>query len=364
MASVENQPAPLDGKTIALNKTLQDIKKKYGEGAIIKMNDAPKLMPCYPTGIISLDLALGIGGLPKGRIVEIYGPESTGKTLLSLVAIAKTQSLGGLCGYIDVEHAMSTDFARTVGVNIDNLLFSQPDSGEQALEIAEGLISSGSISLMVVDSVAALVPRAEIEGEMGDSHVGLQARLMSQALRKLAGVSYKMGTTLIFINQLREMIGSSMYGPHEITPGGRALKFYASVRLEVRKVEKIEKGKGNVIGNLIKVKTAKNKVAPPYKTVQIPLFFDSGIPQWSDLLNIALENGIVQKGGAWFSFYSVDNQNQMIAKIQGQDNAMHYFQEHPDYGESILKKLHPNLCKLYSGKSFDAADFNKVGELL
>ena len=306
----------------ALDAALAQIEKQFGQGAVMRMGDrAVTEIESISTGAITLDMALGIGGLPRGRIVEIFGPESSGKTTVALHCVAEAQKLGGTCAFIDAEHALDAVYAGNIGVDVDNLILSQPDTGEQALEICETLVRSGCIDVVVIDSVAALVPRAEIEGEMGDAHVGLQARLMSQALRKLAPVVAKSNTVCIFINQLREKVGV-MFGNPETTPGGRALKFYSSVRLDVRRVETLRNG-GEVIGNHTRVKVVKNKVAPPFKEAEFDILYGQGISAESCIIDMAVENNIIMKSGSWFA-YKGD-------KIgQGKDNARVYLVEHPD----------------------------------
>ncbi len=284
-----------------LDQVLADIEKQFGKGAVMKLGDHPdRHIDVIPSGSISLDIALGIGGYPKGRIIEIYGPESSGKTTFALHAIAEAQKAGGRAAFIDAEHSLDPNYARNLGVNTDDLLLSQPDNGEQALEICEALVRSGAISIIVIDSVAALVPQAEIEGEMGDSHVGLQARLMSQALRKLSGVISKTNTIAIFINQLREKVGI-MFGNPETTPGGRALKFYSSVRLEIRKGEQIKNGE-NVVGNKTNIKVVKNKMAPPFKNCVVDISYGKGVSKEGEVVDLASEAGIVEKTGAWYSY--------------------------------------------------------------
>ena len=312
----------------ALESAMSQIERAFGKGSIMKMGDASQKMAveAIPTGAISLDLALGVGGLPRGRIIEIYGPESSGKTTLAQHVIAEAQKTGGVAAYIDVEHAVDPLYAANCGVDLDNLLISQPDTGEQALEIAETLVRSGAIDVIVVDSVAALVPRAEIEGDMGDAHVGLQARLMSQALRKLAGAVSKSRTCLIFINQLRMKIGV-MFGNPETTTGGNALKLYASVRLDIRKVEAIKNGQDEV-GNHVRVKVIKNKVAPPFRKAEFDIMFGNGISKEGDLIDVGVQMGIVRKSGAFFYL-----NDQRLG--QGRENAKDFLKENPDYAEEI-----------------------------
>ena len=311
----------------ALDAAMAQIEKQFGQGAVMRLGDQTHIdIETIPTGALTLDIALGIGGLPRGRIVEIYGPESSGKTTVALHCVAEAQKQGGTCAFIDAEHALDANYAANIGVDIDNLLLSQPDTGEQALEICETLVRSGCIDVVVIDSVAALVPRAEIEGEMGDSHVGLQARLMSQALRKLAPVVAKSNTICIFINQLREKVGV-MFGNPETTPGGRALKFYASVRLDVRKTETLRNGT-DVIGNHTRVKVVKNKVAPPFKEAEFDILYGKGVSSEGCILDLAVENNIVDKSGSWFAY-----KGNKIA--QGRDAAKAYLIEHPDIREEI-----------------------------
>jgi len=311
----------------ALDAAMAQIEKQFGQGAVMRLGDQTHIdIETIPTGALTLDIALGIGGLPRGRIVEIYGPESSGKTTVALHCVAEAQKQGGTCAFIDAEHALDANYAANIGVDIDNLLLSQPDTGEQALEICETLVRSGCIDVVVIDSVAALVPRAEIEGEMGDSHVGLQARLMSQALRKLAPVVAKSNTICIFINQLREKVGV-MFGNPETTPGGRALKFYASVRLDVRKTETLRNGT-DVIGNHTRVKVVKNKVAPPFKEAEFDILYGKGVSSEGCILDLAVENNIVDKSGSWFAY-----KGNKIA--QGRDAAKTYLIEHPDVREEI-----------------------------
>lgn len=316
----------------ALEVALGKIEKDFGKGSVMKLGDASSKMQVevIPTGCLPLDFALGVGGLPRGRIVEIYGPESSGKTTLALHVVAEAQKGGGTAAFIDAEHALDPVYAKALGVDIDELYIAQPDNGEQALDICEALVRSGAIDVVVIDSVAALVPRAEIEGDMGDSHVGLQARLMSQALRKLAGVISKTNAMAIFINQLREKVGV-MYGNPETTTGGKALKFYASVRIDVRKSEAIKNG-SDVIGNRTKIKIVKNKVAPPFRTVVVDMLFGEGLSREGALLDMALERGFIKKSGAWFSY-----EDQRIG--QGRDNTRKYIKEHPEMYEAISKSL-------------------------
>lgn len=320
-----------DDKKKALEAALGQIEKDFGKGAVMKLGEATADMhvETYPTGCLSLDLALGVGGIPKGRVVEIYGPESSGKTTVALHMVAEVQKLGGIAGFIDAEHALDPVYAKRIGVDVDNLYISQPDNGEQALEITETMVRSGAIDIVIVDSVAALVPKAEIEGDMGDSHVGLQARLMSQALRKLTGVISRSNCIVIFINQLREKVGIS-FGNPETTTGGRALKFYASVRLDVRKGETLKQG-GVIIGNHTKIKVVKNKVAPPFKNAEFDIMFGEGISREGNILDLAAEVNEVQKSGAWYSYNG--------EKIgQGRENAKKYLKDNPEICEEIEKK--------------------------
>ena len=315
-------------KLKALEHALADLDKQYGKGAVMKLgeNAASRNIPVIPTGCLTLDEALGVGGIPRGRIVEIYGPESSGKTTVALHIVAEAQKAGGIAAFVDAEHALDPAYARKLGVNIDELYVSQPDTGEQALEIAEALVRSGALDVVVIDSVAALVPKAEIDGEMGDSFVGLQARLMSQALRKLAGIINKTGCVAIFINQLREKVGV-MYGNPETTPGGRALKFYASVRLDVRRGEQLKNG-ATVVGNRTKVKVVKNKVAPPFRVAEFDIVYGEGISTEGTLLDMAVERDIIHKSGAWFSY-----QDQRIG--QGRENTRLYLRDHPEVTAEI-----------------------------
>jgi recombination protein RecA len=315
----------------ALDAALSQIERQFGKGSVMKMNDQAQVaIPSVSTGSLSLDVALGVGGLPRGRIIEIFGPESSGKTTLVYHVIAEAQRRGGICAFIDAEHAMDPAYARRIGVNIDDLLVSQPDHGEQALEIAELLIRSGALDVVAVDSVAALTPRAEIEGEMGDSHVGLQARLMSQALRKLAGTLNRSGTVAIFTNQLREKIGV-MFGNPETTPGGRALKFYSSVRLDIRRIETLKEGV-EAIGNRVRVKIVKNKVAPPFKQAEFDIIYGDGISWEGTVLDVGLERKIVQKSGSYFS-YGEERLG------QGRQNATAFLREHPDVTDGIVRAI-------------------------
>ena len=325
-----NEDKSVDGKGKALGLALDQIEKQFGKGSIMKMGEGYKIqVECIPTGSISLDLALG-GGIPKGRIIEIYGPESSGKTTLTLHAIAEIQRQGGTAAFIDAEHALDPAYAKRIGVDVENLLLSQPDNGEQALEITETLVRSSAVDLVVVDSVAALVPRAEIEGDMGDSHMGLQARLMSQALRKLTGVINKSKTTVIFITQLRMKIGV-MFGNPETTTGGNALKFYASVRMDIRRIGQIKMGE-KIIGNRTRVKVVKNKIAPPFRQAEFDIMYNQGISKSGDILDLAVENDIVEKAGAWFAYED--------AKIgQGREAAKKYLEENPKILDKIAKQV-------------------------
>jgi len=314
-----------------LKQVLSDIEKQFGKGSIMRLGDNEKReIDVVPSGSIALDVALGIGGYPKGRIIEIYGPESSGKTTFALHAIAEAQKQGGKVAFIDAENSLDPQYAERLGVNINDLLLSQPDNGEQALEIAEALVRSGAISVIVIDSVAALVPQAEIEGEMGDSHVGLQARLMSQALRKLAGIINKTGTVAIFINQLREKVGV-MFGNPEVTPGGRALKFYSSIRLEIRRSEQIKMGT-DIIGNKTNIKVVKNKMAPPFKTCQVDIMYGTGISMEGELIDLGAEANILEKSGAWYAY-----KGEKIG--QGKENVKEYLKANPKVREEVNKKV-------------------------
>jgi recombination protein RecA len=319
----------------ALDVAMAQIEKQHGKGAVMRLGDrtaAP--IEVIPTGSIALDVALGIGGLPRGRVIEIYGPESSGKTTVALHAVANAQANGGTAAFIDAEHALDPDYAKALGVDTDSLLVSQPDTGEQALEIMDMLIRSGAIDIVVVDSVAALVPRAEIEGEMGDSHVGLQARLMSQALRKITGALSNTGTTAIFINQLREKIGV-MFGSPETTTGGKALKFYASVRLDVRRIETLKDG-GDAVGNRTRVKVVKNKVAPPFKQAEFDIVYGQGISREGSLIDVGVEQGLIKKSGAWYT-YDTDQLG------QGKENVRNFLRDNPDLADEIEKKIKEKL---------------------
>lgn len=320
-----------DERQAALDSALKRIEKDFGKGSIMRMGDSPQTqISAVSTGSLGLDNALGVGGYPRGRIVEIYGPESSGKTTVALHAVAEVQKNGGTAAYIDAENAMDPTYATALGVDINNLLLSQPDTGEQGLEIADALVSSGAIDIVVIDSVAALVPRAEIEGEMGDAHVGLQARLMSQALRKLSGTINKTKTIALFINQIREKVGI-MFGNPETTPGGRALKFYSTIRLEVRRGEQIKDG-SEVIGNRVKIKVVKNKVAPPFRVAQVDMMYGHGISQTGEIIDMAVEKDIVNKSGSWYSY-----QDERIG--QGRENAKKYLDEHTDMKQEIRQKV-------------------------
>ena len=321
-----------DDKLKALDAAIAQIERQHGKGSIMKLGDSGKSMnvETIPTGSLSLDLALGMGGIPKGRVVEIYGPESSGKTTVALHMIAEVQKRGGVAGFIDAEHALDPVYAKAIGVDIDNLYISQPDYGEQALEITETMVRSGAVDIIVVDSVAALVPKAEIDGEMGESHMGQHARLMSQALRKLTGIMNKTGCTVIFINQLREKIGV-MFGNPETTTGGRALKFYASVRMDVRRVETLKTG-GEMVGNRARVKVVKNKIAPPFKEAEFDIMFGKGISREGDILDLAANCGVVIKSGSWYAY-----NNEKIG--QGRENAKKYFMENPAIMEEVEQKV-------------------------
>lgn len=324
-----------EGRQLALEKALEEIEKSFGKGVVMKLGEAAHVqVETVSSGNLALDLALGVGGFPRGRIIEIYGPESSGKTTVTLHAIAEVQKLGGQAAFIDAEHALDPTYAKNLGVNINELLLSQPDTGEQALEIADALVRTGAVEILVIDSVAALVPKAEIEGEMGDSHVGLQARLMSQAMRKLSGSLSRSKTIAIFINQLREKVGVS-FGNPEVTPGGRALKFYSTIRLEVRRVETLKTG-SEATGNRTRIKVVKNKVAPPFKQVEVDMLFGEGISKESSILDLAVKVGIVDKSGAWYSYAG--------EKIgQGRDNAKQFLKEHSDVALKLEDKIRKNM---------------------
>ena len=328
-------------KKKALETAMQQIEKTYGKGSIMRYGDnVQPNVEAIPTGSLALDLALGIGGVPRGRIIEIYGPESSGKTTLALHVLAQAQKMGGEVAFVDAEHALDPTYARALGVKIEDMLISQPDTGEQALEITEALVRSGAIDVVVVDSVAALVPRAEIEGEMGDSFVGLHARLMSQALRKLTGIIAKTNTVVIFINQLREKVGI-MYGNPEVTTGGRALKYYASVRIDIRRVEGLKDSSGQFIGNHTRAKIVKNKVAPPFREAEFDIMFGEGISKMSELIDVGVKLGIVQKSGAWFNYGD-------IRLGQGRDNAKQFLKDNPEIANDIEGQIRANADKLYA----------------
>lgn len=337
-AKAQKEDVKFEDKQKALDAALSQIEKQFGKGAVMKLgdNNAKMAVEVVPTGSLSLDLALGVGGLPKGRIVEVYGPESSGKTTVALHMVAEVQKRGGIAGYVDAEHAMDPTYAKALGVDIDNLYISQPDDGEQALEITETMVRSGAIDIVIVDSVAALVPRAEIEGEMGDSHMGLQARLMSQALRKLTGITNKSNCTVVFINQLREKIGVT-FGNPETTTGGRALKFYSSIRMEIRKADVLKQGT-EIVGNRTKVKVAKNKVAPPFRTAEFDIIYGKGISKEGDILDLAADVDIVNKSGAWYAYKET--------RIgQGRENAKQFLREPPEMCAEIdhLVRVHYGL---------------------
>ena len=339
--------APASDKKRALETAVAQIERAYGKGSIMRLGESVDVMvDTIPTGSLSLDLALGIGGLPRGRIIEIYGPESSGKTTLALHVVAEAQKRGGEVAFIDAEHALDPTYARALGVDIDSMLISQPDTGEQGLEICEALVRSGAIDVVVVDSVAALTPRAEIEGDMGDSHVGLLARLMSQALRKLAGSIAKTNCIVIFINQLREKVGV-MYGNPEVTTGGRALKFYASVRIDVRRIEAIKAG-GEVIGNRTRAKIVKNKVAPPFREAEFEILYGEGISKWGELVDLAVKLDIIQKSGSWFAMGD-------LRIGQGRDAARQYLKDNPEIAQQVEDQVRANAYKLMSKQSQAAA---------
>ena len=340
------EAGPAADKKKALETAIAQIEKNFGKGAIMRLgDDIPVNVEAIPTGSLSLDLALGIGGVPRGRIIEIYGPESCGKTTLALHIVASTQKNGGEAAYIDVEHALEPAYARALGVDIDNLLISQPDTGEQALEITEQLVRSGALDVVVIDSVAALLPRSELEGEMGESSVGVVARLMSQALRKLAGVVSKTNCIVVFINQLREKIGV-MYGNPETTPGGRALKYFASVRIDMRRIETLKSG-GEIIGNRTRAKIIKNKVAPPFREAEFDIIYGEGISKVGEILDLAVKLELIDKAGAWFT---VGDQ-----RIQGRDGVKTYLKENPDVCDALEQQVRANAFKLMSPQSRAAA---------
>ena len=331
-------------KLKALDAALAQIEKQFGKGSVMKLGDSGANMniETVPTGSLSLDIALGLGGVPKGRVVEIYGPESSGKTTVALHMVAEVQKRGGIAGFIDAEHALDPVYARNIGVDIDNLYISQPDNGEQALEITETMVRSGAVDIIIVDSVAALVPKAEIDGDMGDSHVGLQARLMSQALRKLTGIISKSNCTVIFINQLREKVGI-MFGNPETTTGGRALKFYSSIRMDVRRIESLKQG-GEVIGNRTRVKVVKNKIAPPFKEAEFDIMFGKGISREGDVLDLAANINVINKSGAWYAYEG--------SKIgQGRENAKVYLREHPEIMKEVDHKVREHYGLIPSGEA-------------
>ena len=337
--------APAPDRDKALELALAQIDKQFGKGSVMRLGEEGRApIEVIPTGSIALDVALGIGGLPRGRVVEIYGPESSGKTTVALHAVANAQKAGGIAAFVDAEHALDPDYAKALGVDTDALLVSQPDTGEQALEIADMLIRSGALDILVIDSVAALVPRAEIEGEMGDSHVGLQARLMSQALRKLTGALSNSGTTAVFINQLREKVGI-MFGSPETTTGGKALKFYASVRLDVRRIETLKDG-GEPVGNRTRVKVVKNKVAPPFKQAEFDILYGHGVSREGSLIDMGVEQGILRKSGSWYT-YEGDQLG------QGKENARKFLRDNPDVANEIEKRIKD---KLGIGASLDAEE--------
>lgn len=344
-----NNMADVNDKNKALDAAINQIEKQFGKGSIMRLGENFKMnIEVIPTGSLDLDIALGIGGLPKGRVIEIYGPESSGKTTVALHAVAEAQKVGGIAAFIDAEHALDPSYAKKLGVDIENLIVSQPDTGEQGLEIAEALVRSGAVDIVVVDSVAALVPKAEIEGEMGDSHVGLQARLMSQALRKLAGTISKSQTIVIFINQLREKVGI-MFGNPETTTGGRALKFYSSVRLDVRRIDSIKQG-DNVIGNRTRIRVVKNKVAPPFKTAEFDIMYGEGISKEGNILDVGANSDIIKKSGSWYSYgeYKLG---------QGRENAKDFLKENPEITKEIETKI-----RMYYGLIPEKAEESKEGK--
>ena len=333
-------------KDKALELAISQIERRYGKGSVMKLGEAAAIPPieAIPTGSLTLDLALGVGGIPRGRITEIFGPEASGKTTLGQHVIAEAQKRGGTAAYIDVEHALDPTYAANCGVNVDDLLISQPDSGEEALDITEALVRSGAVDVIVIDSVAALVPRAEIEGEMGDAHIGLQARLMSQALRKLAAAIGKSGTAVVFINQLREKVGI-VFGNPEVTPGGRALKFYSSVRIDLRRMETI-KGEREAIGSHIKAKVVKNKVAPPFRSAEFDIMFDHGISKVGNLIDLGVERGLVKKAGAFFSYGD-------IRLGQGRESAKQYLSQHPELAQELEQKIRASAATTHTTMTDD-----------
>ena len=344
-------------KSKAIDAAISQIERQFGKGSIMRMGDEERQssVASIPTGALALDIALGVGGVPRGRIVEIFGPESSGKTTLALHIIAEAQTAGGLAAFIDAEHALDPSYAQAIGVDLENLYFSQPDNGEQALEIADTLVRSGALDVVVIDSVAALVPRAEIEGEMGDSHVGLQARLMSQALRKLSGSLSRSGTTAIFINQLREKIGV-MFGSPETTPGGRALKFYSSVRLDIRRIGALKVG-SDAVGNQTRVKVVKNKVAPPFKTVEFDVMYGEGISREGSVLDVGIEHDVIQKSGAWFAYG-----DERLG--QGRENARQFLKENYEVRERILEEVYEKLGLLETVETADEVAEEPAGQVL
>ena len=341
-------------KRKALEAALGQIEKQFGKGSVMKLGEYTTMnVEAIPTGALSLDVALGIGGIPRGRIIEVYGPESSGKTTLTLHMIAEAQKMGGEAAFIDAEHALDPVYAKHLGVDIDNLIVSQPDTGEQALEIAEALVRSGALDIIVVDSVAALVPKAEIDGDMGDSHIGLQARLMSQALRKLAGAINKSKCVIVFINQLREKVGI-MFGNPETTPGGRALKFYSSVRLDIRKIENLKQD-GEVIGNRARVKIVKNKVAPPFREAEFDIIYGKGISKEGNLVDLAVTLDIIEKSGSWFSYNG--------SKIgQGRENVKKFLIENPEIMQEVEKKIRDNFSQAFEKSLVDENTENEEAE--
>lgn len=352
-SNIINRDMNKDEKLKALDAALTQIEKAYGKGSVMKLGDSRANMniETIPTGSISLDIALGLGGVPKGRIIEVYGPESSGKTTVALHMVAEVQKRGGIAGFIDAEHALDPVYAKNIGVDIDNLYISQPDNGEQALEITETMVRSGAVDIVIVDSVAALVPKAEIDGEMGDSHVGLQARLMSQALRKLTAVISKSNCIVIFINQLREKVGV-MFGNPETTTGGRALKFYASVRLDVRRIETLKQG-GEVIGNRVRVKVVKNKIAPPFKEAEFDIMFGRGISKEGDILDLAVKENIIEKSGAWFAYNG--------SKIgQGRENSKQYLSDNPAVCAEVEAKVRAKYELPGAEEAMEAAEAFKT----